>query len=130
MPDKSIAEKMQIKPQTRLLFVNPPEGYLQRMGSLPAGVSLLEGESTGSADLIQVFVKDRGELIAALESLPGRLAKNSALWISYYKGTSQLKTDINRDSIWPIATSYGLQPVRQIAIDEDWSALRFKIIEA
>lgn len=130
MPEKSIVEKMQIKPQTRLLFVNPPEGYLQRMGSLPAGISLLEGESTGSADLIQVFVKDRNELIAALEALPGRLAKNGALWISYYKGSSQFKTDINRDSIWPVATSYGLQPVRQIAIDEDWSALRFKIIEA
>ena len=130
MPEKSIAEKMQIKPQARLLFVNPPEGYLLRMGDLPAGASLLAADSTENADLIQVFVKDRVELLAALESLPGRLSKNGALWIGYYKATSQFKTDINRDSIWPIATSYGLQPVRQIAIDEDWSALRFKLIEA
>ena len=81
------------------------------------------------SDFIQVFVKDRSELVEALTVLPPRLARNGALWISYYKGTSKFETDINRDSIWPIATSFGLQPVRQIAIDEDWSALRFKLIQ-
>jgi hypothetical protein len=41
--------------------------------------------------------------------------------------TSHVKSDINRDSIWPIAAQHGLRPVRQIAIDDDWSALRFQL---
>jgi hypothetical protein len=152
MSEKSLVEKLQIKPNTRLLFVNPPEGYVERIGALPAGVLILPADPIGVladpigvladpigvladpigvlADFIQVFVKNRSELVEALTVLPRRLARNGALWISYYKGTSKFKTDINRDSIWPIATSFGLQPVRQIAIDEDWSALRFKLIES
>jgi hypothetical protein len=148
MSEKSLAEKMQIKPNSRLVFVNSPEGYVERIGALPAGVLILPAASSESVDpigvladpigvladfdavdFIQVFVKDRSELVEALTTLPRRLARNGALWISYYKGTSKFKTDINRDSIWPIATSFGLQPVRQIAIDEDWSALRFKKID-
>lgn len=141
MSEKSLAEKLQIKPNSRLVFVNSPEGYVERIGALPAGVLILPAASSESVDpigvladfdavdFVQVFVKDRSELVEALTTLPRRLARNGALWISYYKGTSKIKTDINRDSIWPIATSFGLQPVRQIAIDEDWSALRFKKID-
>jgi hypothetical protein len=130
MSEKSITEKLQIKPKTRLLFINPPEDYLQSMGALPVEVTILPADSGESADFIQVFVKNGGELVEAFTALKGRIAKNGALWVCYYKGTSKYKTDINRDSIWPVATTYGLQPVRQIAIDEDWSALRFKVIES
>jgi hypothetical protein len=127
MSEKSVAQKLLIKANSRLLFVNAPQGYLQAIGSLPQDVSLVEADSNHKADFIQVFVKDRHELEKALQELLPRLAGSGALWITYYKGTSQLKTDINRDSIWKIAQPYDLRPIRQIAIDDDWSALGFKL---
>jgi hypothetical protein len=50
------------------------------------------------------------------------------LWVSYHKGTSKVKTDINRDTINAYANSLCLQGVAIISIDDDWSALRLKRI--
>ena len=49
--------------------------------------------------------------------------------MTYHKGTSRVKTDINRDTINAYAHSLGLEGVAMISIDEDWSALRLKRIE-
>ena len=51
------------------------------------------------------------------------------LWIAYAKGTSKVKTDVNRDKLWAAVQPIGWQPIRQIALDEVWSALRFKPVE-
>ena len=48
--------------------------------------------------------------------------------VTYYKGTSRVKTDINRDTISAYTHSVGLEGVAMISIDDDWSALRLKPI--
>ena len=45
------------------------------------------------------------------------------LWIAYPKGN---RSDINRDTLWPYLTEYNMRPITQIAVDETWSALRFR----
>jgi hypothetical protein len=35
---------------------------------------------------------------------------------------------VNRDSLWPILAEHGLRPVSQVAIDDVWSALRFRAL--
>jgi len=49
------------------------------------------------------------------------------LWVSYYKGTSKVKTDINRDMIYAYAHTIGLDGVGLVSIDDTWSAMRFKL---
>ncbi|MDN3689354.1 hypothetical protein [Cyclobacterium jeungdonense] len=52
------------------------------------------------------------------------------IWICYPKASSkQYKCDFNRDTGFGILGDYGLEAVRQVAIDEDWSALRFRKVE-
>ncbi len=52
------------------------------------------------------------------------------MWIAYPKGSSKrYKCEFNRDSGWTVLGSAGFEPVRQVAIDEDWSALRFRRVE-
>jgi hypothetical protein len=51
------------------------------------------------------------------------LGQVSALWVAYPKGD---RTDVNRDTLWPIVGEYGLRPITQVAVDEVWSALRFR----
>jgi hypothetical protein len=125
MPEKSVAEKMFIRPNARCHFYNPPPGVEEMLGPLPAGAVQVEASPKSPADLILAFVANQAELEAALPILTPKLAPGGALWICYHKGTSTIKTDINRDTIWKYAESYGLKPNRQIAIDADWSALRF-----
>ena len=45
------------------------------------------------------------------------------LWIAYPKGN---RTDVNRDSLWPIVADFDMRPNGQVAIDDRWSALRFR----
>ena len=127
MSDKSIAEKLLIKPGRTVLFVNAPPGYRTRIGALPPNTTILKSGGA-PAEVIQVFVKSRAELEAELPKLKRALAPNGLLWVSYAKGTSKMKGDINRDSIAAYAHTIGMEGVAMISIDDDWSALRLKVL--
>jgi hypothetical protein len=127
MSDKSITSKLFVKPGSKFLLVNPPDGYLARMGELPAGTVVLSDTSC-TVDAIQVFVANRAELEAQLPRLKELLAPKGMLWVTYHKGTSMVKTDIHRDTINAYAKTLGLEGVAMISIDDDWSALRLKLI--
>jgi hypothetical protein len=127
MSDKTIAQKLLLKEGRRALIVNAQKDYAAALGDLPPGATLLK--KPGPADVIQVFVANRKELEAQLGKLKGLLAPSGMLWVTYYKGTSKTKTDINRDSINAYAQTIGLQGIAMISIDDDWSALRLKVVE-
>lgn len=97
------------------------------LGALPKNATLLS-KPVAPIDAIQVFVTNRKELEVQLPKLKPLLAPTGMLWVTYYKGTSKTKTDINRDSIYAYALGLGLQGVSMISIDDDWSALRLKLI--
>jgi len=128
MSDKSIAQKLFIKPGNKFLLVNPPAGYIAQMGQLPEG-TILMSDSSCLVEVIQVFVTNRLELETQLPKLKELLAPKGMIWVTYHKGTSKMKTDINRDTINAYAGSLGLQGVAMISIDDDWSALRLKLIQ-
>jgi len=128
MSDKTIAQKLLIKEGYKVLLVNPPSGYKTLLGPLTGSVTILKSPAVASADLVQVFVKGRKELEAQLGKLKKALNPKGLLWVTYYKGTAKRKTDINRDTINAYAKSLGLEGVAMISVDDDWSALRLKII--
>ena len=125
MSDKTVAEKLLIKEGYRVVIIDAPDGYLGSIGKLPHNVSLIE-TADGEADLIQLFVRSRQQLEATLPSLKYVLKPKGLLWVTYPKGTSGLKVDINRDTINTYAQSLGLQGVAMISVDDTWSALRLK----
>jgi len=127
MSEKSIAQKLFIKPDSRNLLVNPPDGYLAQLGELPQG-SVLLNDSSSPVETIQVFVANWSELEQQLPRLKELMAPKGKLWVTYHKGTSKVKTDIHRDSINAYAHTLGLEGVAMISIDENWSALRLKLI--
>ena len=128
MSDKPISQRLSLKPGCRFLVINPPDGYRSLMGVLPAGVELL-AETSQPVEAIQVFVANRGELEAQLPRLKLLLTRNGMMWVTYHKGTSKVKTDINRDTIVAYAQTLGLQGVAMISIDQDWAALRLKFLQ-
>ncbi len=127
MSDKTVAEKLLIKPGQKILLVHPPTGYRALLGAIPKDVAVLK-EAADAVDLIQVFVGSREDLEEQLPRLKPLLAPKGLLWVTYHKGTSKQKSDINRDSIAAYAATIGLQAVAMISVDEDWSALRLKVV--
>jgi hypothetical protein len=116
---KSIAEKLLIK-QGTTVFVWPP-ARLALIGELPDGVRVTDGMAASTGAIL--FVDDAATARAAFEAHRDHLSQPAFLWICYPKGG---RADINRDTLWPMLTPYGLRPITQIAIDETWSALRFR----
>ena len=121
MSDKSCRRETSIKPGQKILLVNPPKGYRALLGEIPKGVTVLK-ETAEAVDLIQVFVASRKDMEEQLPRLKPLLAPKGLLWVTYHKGTSKQKTDINRDSIAAYAGTIGLQAVAMISVDEDLSA--------
>jgi hypothetical protein len=78
--------------------------------------------------VILLFAADRGQLDSLLPRMLGKSPKDAIIWIAYPKLTSKLAGDLNRNVIHALAAKSGLDTVSQIAIDDDWSAMRVKRI--
>jgi hypothetical protein len=111
-----LMEKLQIKPGQSVAVVNPPPHV-----SLPASTPGSQPSTAGAVIGFAVRRDDLGQLGPVIGAArEGRLA-----WIGYPKG-GKLGTDLNRDRLARALAADGIEPVRQVSIDDTWSALRFR----
>lgn len=76
-----------------------------------------------------VFIDNKKAFEDFLNTYLKNIEPDSILWFAYPKGTSKIKTDINRDILRMTGESFGITTVMAISIDETWSALRFRPID-
>ncbi len=123
MSDKPLLERLQVKNGRLLAVVGAPDDIDAFIGGADLRAEVKD------AGVVLVFASDRDRFDAHLRSLSARLLSKAILWLAYPKLTSKLAGDLNRDVIREAAPDYGLDTVGQIAIDEDWSALRLKRVK-
>lgn len=126
--DKTLKEKFQLKNVTKLAVRNAPEGYAKILADGMEGIEIVCG-SEAAADALLLFVNNLAEAQALAPGAVAAVAPakpEGVLWIAYPKGGSGVKTDVNRDKLWPVVQDLGWRPVRQVAIDNVWSAMRFR----
>ena len=84
-------------------------------------------DSSKSPDFMLAFVQTEEEVKKYFFEMQALAQDDQQIWLAYPKGTSKrYKAQINRDSGWKYLGEFDYEPVRQIAINEDWSALRFR----
>ncbi len=76
-----------------------------------------------------VFINNQKAFLKFLKDDLQLTEPDSILWFAYPKGTSKVKTDINRDTIRMTGEEFNITTVTAISIDETWSALRFRPID-
>jgi len=126
----TIFQKLNLKGQTEILVLNAPDAFEPELENL-RGVRVVRRleEAKGIAFAL-AFVTRRAELRQLSSALAAKATGDALLWFAYPKGTSKKYTcDFNRDDGWDALRESGFDSVRQIAIDEDWSALRFRRTE-
>jgi len=112
-----LAAKLQLKPAQRVVLIGAPESVEQALSE--------RGTADGSAgDAVLVFVRTSADLDEAVGAVDAALAGRLA-WVAYPKGGA-LGTDLNRDTLAARLRERGIRPVRQVAVDETWSALRVR----
>ena len=116
---KSLSEKLGLKP-------GMTSGALDLPDTLAEALPLARLAAGECADLIVAFVRDRAALAdVAAAVLPG-YRPGGRLWFAYPKKSGAIRSDISRDEGWEAVLAAGFLPVTQIALDDDWSALRFR----
>lgn len=84
----------------------------------------------GKVRFALAFVTTLEQVAKATSSLTRSADGDAVLWMVYPKASSKtIRCEFNRDSGWQALGAAGYEPVRQVAIDEDWSALRFRKAE-
>jgi hypothetical protein len=123
----TIAEKLQIKDRQEMVIVNPPESFLPVLAGLPALTIHAHLESVAETGFVLAFVTQQVEVDQLAPLVAEKAPGDAAVWFAYPKGSSKrLKCDFNRDTGWAKLLAAGFETVRAIAIDEDWTALRFR----
>ena len=120
-----LAEKLLIKPESRVLLLNAPIGYAKKLQPLPEGVTITDRRSQTASDVAIVFVRDTAEL-KRLQSGFATLEEDAALWVCYPEGG---KTDLDRDTLSATLKGDELIGVSRVAFDETWTCVRFRTPE-
>lgn len=86
-----------------------------------------DAQIRGAYAFLMVFVKSMAEFTVIKNSLAEATAPQGRLWVCYPKKSSKKhRSDLSRDLLWPQMGGLGFEPVSQYAVDEDWSAIRFR----
>ncbi|MEN0052773.1 MAG: YdeI/OmpD-associated family protein [Mucilaginibacter sp.] len=123
-----LAKKFLIKPNSRWLLFNAPANYPDSLSPLPDNVEITFN-AEGAFNGIQLFVTDSVALATDLQIISPLLKDDTILWIIYPKKNSGIKTDLEMMGSWDATTKYGLRPVASAAVNEVWTALRFRPID-
>ena len=110
--------KLQVRPGQKIALV----------GQGPDLAIEAERADAAYADAVLVFARNQSELTLHLPVLAGIARRGATAWLAYPKAR-QLGTDLNRDIIRQLVPAAGLDPVRQVSLDDIWSALRLKLAQ-
>jgi Bacteriocin-protection, YdeI or OmpD-Associated len=120
-----LAKKLQVKPGKSWLLYNAPANYLSLLEPLPDGTTIAY-EAKGTFDGVQLFVKNSDELNESLKVVMPALKQDAVFWVIYPKKSSGIKTDLEMMGSWDELDKYGFTGVASAAVDETWTALRFR----
>ena len=115
----TLASKLQLRDGRRLRVIDAP-------AELADALSEVDGGSDG----VLAFARTSADVRRHADDLAAAAADVAGLaWAAYPKRGSGIDTDLSRDSGWDALDELGMAPVRQVALDDAWSALRFRRAE-
>jgi hypothetical protein len=124
-----VFKKLNFKGQDPILIFAAPEAFAGELRSMAAEAAVHRAPKPGARyGFVLAFAPMKADLLKAAAGVLKALADEAVLWFAYPRQTSKRYTsDLNRDLCAAAVKPLGLRPVRQIAVDDDWSALRFKL---
>jgi hypothetical protein len=121
-----LLKKLGIKPGYKLVLINQPENYFEL---LEADVTDQLCNKNEVPDLIHLFTVTKKEFESEMKRLDQVIEKNKkiVIWVSWYKKSSGIATDITEDTIRNFALKNGLVDVKVCAVSDTWSGLKLLV---
>src|SRR5499426_4639316 len=125
-----IFNKLNLKSQTEILVLNAPESFEPELAALNNVIIRRNVGDVKEIAFSLAFVTRQKEVDAIAKTVARKATGDAIVWFAYPKGTSKkYQCEFNRDTGWAALGEAGFEGVRMVAIDEDWSALRFRRAE-
>jgi hypothetical protein len=122
--------KLNLKDQKQILVLHSPESFEPELKTLRGVTVQRELKHAAEIEFSLAFVIQQEDVDTLGKAIAKKVKGDAVVWFAYPKGSSKkYKSGINRDSGWKVLGDAGFEPVRMVAIDEDWSAVRFRRVE-
>lgn len=121
-----LLKKLDIKPGTKLMLVNAPDDYFQL---LEADISDQLAHKNETPDLVHLFTRSNKEFESEMKKLQTHINKNRniTVWVSWYKKSAGIATDVTEDVIRNYALKNDLVDVKVCAVSDIWSGLKLVV---
>ncbi|MGB4845933.1 MAG: YdeI/OmpD-associated family protein [Ferruginibacter sp.] len=126
MSSQSLLEKLQLKEEKNLLIQGLPSSIEKQFIKLNFSKGVTPLLKKRKIDFALVFAVNQKQLAGILKDVVPALQDDAKFWIAYPKLTSKIASDLSRDKNWDFVSDYGFEAVRMVALDNVWSAGRFK----
>jgi hypothetical protein len=130
MVSSPLFAKLNLKDQREIFVLNAPTSFKTELERLDGVEVRRQLSGTSRVAFALAFVTQQSEVDTFVKALAKAAEGDAVIWFAYPKGTSKrYKCEINRDHGWDALGKAGFEGVRMVAIDEDWSAARFRRVE-
>jgi hypothetical protein len=121
-----LIKKLGIQPETKVLLMNEPANYFEL---LETDISKQLIKKNDSPDLVHFFVKNNKGFEVGMKKLKPFCKKNPtiAIWVSWYKKSAKIPTDVTEDTIRNYALKNDLVDVKVCALSDIWSGLKLVV---
>jgi len=127
----ALFKKLNFKEHNQIVVINSPESFEKELIEIKNLAKIKkELKNASKIEFILIFVTRKNEINKIIAKIDKLIIDDATLWFAYPKGTSKnYKCDFNRDTGWDALGKHGFEGVRIVAIDKDWSALRFRKVK-
>lgn len=121
-----LINKLGIKPEMKVLLINQPGNYDEL---IEKNISVQLVKKNNIPDMVHLFVKSNKEFGKEMLQLKPVIKKNPAItiWVSWYKKTAKIPTDVTEDVIRNFALKNDLVDVKVCAVSDIWSGLKLVV---
>jgi hypothetical protein len=122
-----VFKKLNLKDQKQIVILNSPASFEGELASLEDVAVVRDLKKAANVTFSLAFVTKQDEVDALAPAIGEKAEGDAVVWFAYPKGSSKrYKSQIDRDGGWKLLGREGFEPVRMVAIDEDWTAVRFR----
>ncbi len=119
----SLLAKLRINPLLPLYLLHAPQIMHKELANADFIKRLPQKEKVRQ---VLFFAMDKNTLLKELPGILEVLVDDAIFWIVYPKKTGDIRSDLGRDESWKEVYKFGWEGIASSAIDNDWTALRFR----
>jgi hypothetical protein len=124
---QTVFAKLNFKDHKQIVVLDSPGSFEGELAALKGVEIIRDLKKAKEVTFSLAFVTTQQQINALAPAIAQKAAGDAIVWFAYPKGTSKKhKSQIDRDNGWNMLRHEGFEPIRMVAIDEDWSAKRFR----